>query len=250
MSQASGTMGGMVNFILARTGDWTAPNVIQTLVAIGSLGAAFAAGWAVRASNRVAEATETQAVKTAESVDLARLELRQGEQELELSRTSLQASYRPVIVSVPHSKELSPAGSGRTHDPGHISFTYWQDSNQQGPNYEHVHIGIPVRNVGSGLAFLEAAWFQVQGQEVLAKSADILIAANEGMRLSVELISTHAYFSLYHAGHAGMASIQLRVIYSDLSRKQLWENRFMAEYQQDEGYSVTSLIIDELPPKP
>lgn len=229
--------------ILASSSDWTAPNVIQTLVAIGSLGAALAAGWAVRASNRVATATEGQA-------DLARQELKQGEQQLELSRTSLQAGYRPVIVGVPHGRELT-ATTGRimqpTSDPGQIVFTHWQDSGQQGPQYEHVRISVPVRNVGSGLAFIEQVFFQVQGKEVPGESSDILIAASERLKLTLELSSTHALFAFYKTGKA---PIQLRLIYSDLSRKQLWENRFMFEHEQDKGYSVKSLIIDELPPKP
>lgn len=224
--------------MIVATGDWTAPNIIQTLVAVGSLAAAFAAISAVKASNRVAKATEQLAEKTAETVALANQELRQGERQLNLARMSLQASYRPLIIGVP-----IPQGRSDNSFEGRIFF--YHDGKEEDEKGQYVAISVPVRNIGNGPAKIISAVFFAQDVEYAGDPSSLVMAVGDKGWIGTEIrrLEVGDTYLIYRTAVIGNHDFTLKLSYTDLSTGPTYTT-FFTFGSDSGGYLLTNLQVE------
>jgi hypothetical protein len=162
--------------MLIATGDLTAPNVIQSLVAVGTLLMAITTAWAVKASNKIGNETERLATQTKRSVDLAEKELKLverqvalGTEQLDASRKALLRSSRPLIVNVPLDTFFTREVPPRT-DRGLIEILM---------SPEAFLVVVPIRNIGSGAAVIADALLETPSGKRRCNPSNLIVAQNE-----------------------------------------------------------------------
>jgi len=133
-------------------GWWTSNRVLVILtcvLAVASLGSVIGSLWLARSAKDQADATR-ETVKTASD----QLEL--GRESLAQERAALQASIKPLLADVPLGVYVSEQQDGfssigirmRNPDKGRI-WWYRADDNS-------IYLDAPIRNIGSGPAFVNA----------------------------------------------------------------------------------------------
>jgi hypothetical protein len=152
--------------LIAHAGDLTVPNVINSLVAIGALLTAIFALFAIRASNKtaqaavdqakssekVAAASEMQADATRDSVNAALKELALvqdqvdvGKAQVEVSQAAVRATVRPIIVDIPPGQFLTTV----------LKITVDRAAVTADLADGVLLLDVPFRNIGPGPAFIE-----------------------------------------------------------------------------------------------
>lgn len=235
--------------MLLATGDWTAPNLIQSVLALGTLVMAGAALLSVRASNQVAAdtgrlagETEKLAAATNRTVDLARDELNLVERQLEVSerqvttaRLSLQSAIRPLLVNIPPGRVGPGIVRHANADAGAIVFF------QPGGPHEAAldpRIVVPLRNIGPGPAFIQEALIEVPWTRRRSQPSGLVIAPGEPTTFTFQVTK----------GPEGVSSPWLRVeiTYTDVAGEQTLRTTLYAEH--DQRWAVRQLILSEQKP--
>ena len=222
--------------LLAHAGDWTAPNVIQSIAAAATFLLAVAAFLTLKASNRVAKetgtlATETKnvakatqelAIATGRSVDLAGTELELltkqidiGERQVKVTLSAMQATVKPILVSDP---DRLP----------NVSF------NAQA---NRTVVQFPVRNIGPGPAFIQDALIEWAPQGKARSVSWNLVAAPRESAIVLFWIGQSS-------PEAKPNWLRVEVRYTDLVGGQDSKSELYAEFA-DGAYTVKRLTIFE-----
>ena len=112
--------------------------VLNGVLATATVATAIVGVETIKASSRVAEASETQATATTKAVELT-------DAGLTLERQAIQTSVRPIIVDVPREIFRPP----NNPDPGAIDWFPTGDG--------AICFMMRIRNIGSGAAILHGA---------------------------------------------------------------------------------------------
>lgn len=161
----------------------------------------------IRSSNRVARASEQQAVKATEQTDVSK-------QTLEQERAALLASVRPVVAEFPLGISITDErrdGSIFTpaRDQGQVSF----DCDQANT----LSLIVPIRNIGAGPAFVHHARVKIIPSAVVEAIVSHEVIPSDGERAIVwiDVPEIHPYHeALFAAERSG--GLDVAVFYSDL----------------------------------
>jgi hypothetical protein len=179
--------------LIAATGFWTTNHVLvitNVVLATATIITAVAAVRAIKASNRVAEATEADVRASLEQLKINEALVRVGGEQAELTKAGLDASIRPLIVDVPYgalaevNETIFPGQPGQVvgrHDAGTIFFREHLDRSWIG-------VSLPVRNVGVGPAFIRSVKASFGSAAIEARRLRHLVPPGEFMR--VEVVTT------------------------------------------------------------
>lgn len=236
--------------MLLASGDWTAPNVIQSLVAAGTLVMAIVTGAAVRAANRTAKATvnlvnETKdlATATARSVDLAARELELveaqlqiGTKQVDLAQRTMQATYRPLLANVPLVQSLTDPSR---EDRGAVS--HYRIEGQA-----VIRIVFPIRNIGVGAAIIKEALLEAGGSpQARCEQSGLVVAAGEQTAFSFVVPHLIAPEGTWAEQRFAGAELRLTIDYADAAGDQLLRTELHASHG-DWGYRVRRITLAEV----
>jgi hypothetical protein len=187
---------------------WTTNHVLvltNVFLAVAALATAVVGVKTIKSSNKVAAAADRQATATDKTVSasLAQLEqgaqqLKLGEQQLEKEREALELSIRPIVVDVPlvDSRTTSPQAQTivdliAQSDPNADRRSWWYQ------RQDGITIGVAVRNIGSGPAFIHDVVFTTGIGLIFDTSIDRkVIPSHEIAHASCAILSGHLLYSV------------------------------------------------------
>jgi hypothetical protein len=242
--------------ILARTGTWTAATIIQCILAFTSAVAAAAAAWAATESRRVANATGVAVDVAKQELVLATQQAKSSEDMADAAKSTLEASYRPLIIDVPYkTPKRHPPLRG---DPGNVTALVRAKGDE-----DEVLIEVPVRNIGPGPATIAHVQFQIQpewGDETELSDALIahgstdadILAPNESTILTCALTKNYPAFEALKSAisRSEPKRIEVHLTYFDILWRRgivtvlylRWANRWEStsvEITDEEGELLT-----------
>lgn len=177
---------------------------------------AFAALVSVWASLKVARSAESQAKSTNDTVDTANEQLKLGRESLAQERAALQASVRPLLADVPLGVYVPEGNEGfrpigirmLNPDKGRILWTRMDDNT--------IEVRVPVRNIGSGPAFIHDAFFTSGPGVVVEATLDHqVIPVGELARVSVTILATEVLHGPVLSAFMQGLELAVGVRYSD-----------------------------------
>lgn len=138
------------------SGDFTAPNVIQSLVAAGAFAAALVGAVALKTSNKIARVGIREAEAAEALIRVSQEQVAAASRQAELAREALAATTEPLVILPAERLEASrylDAGDGMTISNLLTSAlpTFAHDPTNP---HESIWVNVPVRNVGPGPAVL------------------------------------------------------------------------------------------------
>ena len=219
--------------MIATTSWWTANHILILLngvLAAASVGAVMASLLTIKSTNRIVTATEDQAKKLGEQVDLDR-------DLLEQEKQVLLASTTPLLVEVPLGVVIEKVEFHGVHelDQGRI---YWEkDRNDQ------IAIRVPFRNVGSGPAFIHRVYFSPNvGAVVKGWTSSGVVPVGELVNTYYEFTPDSTFYSVRNewleAGH-----IMAGILYSDLGSNQKFQSVLSVQRTKDSGSFFASQVL-------
>jgi hypothetical protein len=225
---------------LALTAD-TAPltlhnlfGTVEGMVAVGTILLALGTGFLALKTRKLANETRVLAGSTAQEIELARQtaqdiqrQTKAIEGQAEVARDSLAATFRPVLVHVPHD-----FGGFRTDEVVRypLGFQSALPVNERwivttAESEGHLHFGVPVRNVGQGVAFIVAAGMNYEAEEMFGGNpSNAIVPPGETARItfSISAEPENSATLLDRIKQYGTFSVLIR--YSDLASN-FWSTR-------------------------
>jgi hypothetical protein len=219
---------------VASTSWWTANHIlilINGVLAAASVGAVIASLKTIKATNRVVTATEEQAKKLGEQVEI-------DKELLVQEKRVLLTSTKPLLVEVPLGVVIEKVEfhGVRELDQGRI---YWEvDRN------ERIGIRVPFRNVGSGPAFIHSVYFSPNvGAVVKGWASSGVVPVGELVNAYYEFTPGSTFFSVRNewlaAGH-----IMAGILYSDLGSNQKFQSVLSVQHAKDsESFFADQVLL-------
>lgn len=201
------------------TDAWRFTTLVQVAVAIGTIGAAVAAAKAIKAANKAAAAAVRQA---------------------RASRQALQASIRPLIVEMPPEQHLQRRlrGSGGRDSPT-ARLTTWATIKPDGT----VHIGLRIRNIGSGPAVLKKVAFGAGDTETANRTAadQTVVPVDGPCEVSITRAAAETEHEAFRSSISSGSPLRVEITYTDIADGQRTVTSISLEPGVDDQYEVASL---------
>jgi len=224
------------------TGFWTATHVLIVLngvLAVAALGTMFVGVLAIRASNRLAASSEDAVGVASDQLDLVTEQIRLGYGQLELERSSLEASIRPVVVDVPVGLYLGEGGL-IGQDRGEISCTFGTD--------QSIDLSVPVRNIGSGPAFVRRALLTTGPGNVLDAEANRrVIPTGELAKIFIKVRPDFIGHGAVAAAVTSVGALAVALEYSDLGGEQRTQTLVhLYRFRSADGHSQGHFLVEQV----
>jgi hypothetical protein len=226
---------------------------VEGLVAIGTIALALATAGLALSTRRVARSTDKEVKAVGEQIELSRQateaverQAASTEAQVVVARASVEATFRPVLTNLPLQwqpfAESSVVEYFRYPNGPMASVSGTNRSRVRAEEQaKYVYLSLPVRNVGSGVAF-------ITGLSLLSgdRSAEASQAANA---IVPPQETTRLQFSLLKGDREGEPQAQFRdmtvtVAYRDLGGHG-WFSRFDLVRQADSsGWYVSQVFVN------
>lgn len=219
-------LGGLWRWISEHLLSWDAG------VAIGTLALAVS-------TLRLAQETRQLSRYTRDEVVAAEAQARAAASQAETARLQLESASRPVLVDVridPSAGDegVSYVGLHRAVNSSTVDVIATAD---------YLHVSIPIRNVGVGIAFVDRARLRSYDVEWEGRASATVVPPGETARISFSIPHRATRYADFHAQIEQSGALELEIDYSDASGRPQPQTRLAYARTDLQGWVIERVVL-------